>query len=481
NKVHKNEPTLHREDGKNREDALLALAQASEKNQWKFALFGFGWEKHPFLSQYASGQIDNKKMVELYQKAKIVFNPAWSNDETPKPQCKLRHFEVAGTGSFQLTNANKELSQLFEENKEICFYNNNDDLVTKIQYYLDNEQEREAIAKQGYYKAIQEHTLDNRAEQLFTTLKQKYHLQTIKTVKQVHIKQIFIKNYQQLKFELVQLKIDNNLHTYQAIHFLCGKLNVERVEYTALIHLLNDPKINLIAVRSFIESNDSSENWMQPSTEEIDGCFIKEAFLWHEIPQQLKPCIKNSLIYLENKTQNFLLSNFIVKPKSVIKFVDAFIKQNPSELLDLNPIYSGVQSNHLIFSKNASDSISNTESQSLLYLKLLSNYLTRSRHQSKIAVYGALGLMAENTLEYIFTHLPNNLSAIIDNGMAGKILNGYTIQSHQALDTIKPDIIIIAASVSGPEIYESLKLTRAKFLLLPLYDIKHPIWDIITL
>ena len=41
------------------------------------------------------------------------------------------------------------ITNYFKENEEIVLFYNKDDLLNKIQYYLDNPQERERIAEKG--------------------------------------------------------------------------------------------------------------------------------------------------------------------------------------------------------------------------------------------------------------------------------------------------------------------------------------------
>jgi len=54
----------------------------------------------------------------------------------------------------------------FKENEEIVLYNPTDylDIVSKVAYYLENEDERKDIANAGREKVFKEHTIDNRGE-----------------------------------------------------------------------------------------------------------------------------------------------------------------------------------------------------------------------------------------------------------------------------------------------------------------------------
>jgi hypothetical protein len=91
-------------------------------------------------------------MVESINKYKIHFNRNISDD------LNYRTFETLGCQTFLLTNETPGLSDLFEIGKHLVTYNNEGDLFEKIKYYLNNEEERNLIAKNGYNHVIEKHT-----------------------------------------------------------------------------------------------------------------------------------------------------------------------------------------------------------------------------------------------------------------------------------------------------------------------------------
>ena len=478
NKVHKNEPKLHREDGKNREDALLVIAEQAKINNWNFALFGFGWENHPDLSGFAGGQIDNDSMVKIYNQAKIVFNPGWSNDEIPRPQTKLRHFEVPGAGAFQLTNYNYELSELFEENKEICFYHNTQELLANIQYYLEHDNEREQIAKAGHHRALNEHTLDQRVTALFAHMASKWPPRPLaeKEKKALDILQLKITNQSEIPKLIKQLKSED-LESFDAVHFLAGSFSIENIEYNQLSRLIKENNFELLAIRTFFDYQEIAENWLQPSSEEIYGDFLNEQFNWEDLSEYNRNKIKESFVTLEAGKKVFLLSNFIITPTKAIDLLEAFCSNSLSQLESLNALNTGYLINHLTVDKPDYSCDNKFEPH---YIRLLKPVLTKcARLNQRIVMYGAKGLIAERVLDYIFQELPDKLVGIIDNGQAGKTIKNRKIFTHEQLFSFEPDVVLIAATVSGPEIYESLKLKKATIQLIPLYDLEHAVWKIL--
>jgi spore maturation protein CgeB len=67
-------------------------------------------------------------------------------------QTTTRTFEIPASGSFLLAERTEEHESLFEDEKEAIFFNSLEDLKHKVKYYLENNFERESIAKNGHEK-----------------------------------------------------------------------------------------------------------------------------------------------------------------------------------------------------------------------------------------------------------------------------------------------------------------------------------------
>lgn len=75
-------------------------------------------------------------------------------------------FEATGCGALLITDWKKNLSDLFEIDKEIITYKNPQEMTEKIKYYLEHEEERKEIAKAGQQRTLKDHTYKRRMEQL---------------------------------------------------------------------------------------------------------------------------------------------------------------------------------------------------------------------------------------------------------------------------------------------------------------------------
>ena len=82
-------------------------------------------------------------------------------------QIKGRNFEVPGCGGFTLTGRAENLEDYYQGGKEVVSFEDAEDLVKKVYYYLDHDEERAAIAQAGYERTMHEHTYVHRFNEIF--------------------------------------------------------------------------------------------------------------------------------------------------------------------------------------------------------------------------------------------------------------------------------------------------------------------------
>lgn len=95
---------------------------------------------------------------------------------SPVYKLHLRTFEIPMCGGIEFTTYNDELSNYFEEDKEIVFYHSEEEYIDKARFYLkpENYAIRERIKRAARKRAEQEHTWWCRFEKIFQTLNLKY-------------------------------------------------------------------------------------------------------------------------------------------------------------------------------------------------------------------------------------------------------------------------------------------------------------------
>ncbi|MBF2067330.1 MAG: glycosyltransferase [Calothrix sp. C42_A2020_038] len=90
-----------------------------------------------------------------------------SSTQQYSQQIKGRNFEVPSCGGLILTSPADNLEDYYILGQEIICFDDTNDLINKIKYYLEYEQERHAIAQAGYERTLKEHTYTERFNSIF--------------------------------------------------------------------------------------------------------------------------------------------------------------------------------------------------------------------------------------------------------------------------------------------------------------------------
>jgi len=103
--------------------------------------------------------------ADIFRKSKIVFNTAAVDD------FNMRIPESTATGSFLLTEWVPDIEKAgYVDGVHLVTYKTMDEAIEKAHYYLENEQERELIAKTGMEFTLANHTYKHRAEKILSTI-----------------------------------------------------------------------------------------------------------------------------------------------------------------------------------------------------------------------------------------------------------------------------------------------------------------------
>jgi hypothetical protein len=155
----------------------LPLAYPKQKNQeiarnLDIAYVGStDWTKYPERglllkaisdahSKIFVGQATPKKMFEIYEKSKLVFNHSPMND------LNMRFFEAIGSGAVLITNpiVDNGVEDLFEKNTDFLEYSSIEELTSTLEQLLSENETIHSISSNGLKKVLENHTYHHRAE-----------------------------------------------------------------------------------------------------------------------------------------------------------------------------------------------------------------------------------------------------------------------------------------------------------------------------
>lgn len=106
------------------------------------------------------------EMPVIFHNSKINLN---MTAKSIRSGLSLRVFDVLGCEGFLITNYQEELPEYFEIGADLEAYTDSDELITKCEYYLSHEKDRQEIAHNGLVKVQQYHTYEKRLTRILET------------------------------------------------------------------------------------------------------------------------------------------------------------------------------------------------------------------------------------------------------------------------------------------------------------------------
>lgn len=98
-----------------------------------------------------------QEMPFVFANSKINLNITLKSIQSGIP---LRAMDIMGAGGFLLTNFQADFLDYFIPDQDFVYYNDPEDLLDKIEYYLSHDKERQEIARNGYQKVKENHSFE---------------------------------------------------------------------------------------------------------------------------------------------------------------------------------------------------------------------------------------------------------------------------------------------------------------------------------
>ena len=183
--------SINQHPQRNKYIKAIAEVASSGRNEISCAFYLNG-QKNMIPAQvekYNRGPRFGRSMYKALRSGKIVIDARGILEITNHSQQRLvdlagnetanmRIFEATGCGSFLLTEHHENLKEYFEPEVEIETFRNTEELIEKIKYYLEHPEKREAIARKGQERCLNEYSMEVRAVE-FDRIIKKYLKQKI--------------------------------------------------------------------------------------------------------------------------------------------------------------------------------------------------------------------------------------------------------------------------------------------------------------
>jgi spore maturation protein CgeB len=141
-------------------------------HDYNLGVFGDQWTKY-FIRKgqktpsYYKGRVSSEIVNKIYLSSKIVLN---IHHPHSIEGLNTRTFDIPACGAFEIVDYKEGVEKHFVIDKEIVTFRSINELRSKIDFYLENEDLRKSIAERGKQRVLIEHTWVHRAIDIITAL-----------------------------------------------------------------------------------------------------------------------------------------------------------------------------------------------------------------------------------------------------------------------------------------------------------------------
>jgi spore maturation protein CgeB len=134
-------------------------------------VWGPGWRGAgaALAARVAGGYVDGAAKLAIYCGATLSLNPHHPMNDIVG--VNTRAFELAAAGACQVVDLKEELSPLFKPGEEVVAYRDLPELRRQLTHYLAHPDEARAIGDNARRRALAEHTVRHRVEEIIATMR----------------------------------------------------------------------------------------------------------------------------------------------------------------------------------------------------------------------------------------------------------------------------------------------------------------------
>ena len=462
-------------DGKIRSQINAEIYKFCKDNNYSYAIYGSGWNSDTFLKDAWRGFLSDGELNNVINRARIVVGLGFTPDIIPTYHTKLRHFEIAGSGTFQIVNKNPDLEEIFGDS--IAQADGIDELLQKISYYLENEKERELLAEKANRIAVDSCTMEDRIRAIFKYADD-FFARDINGNSDVSEEICGIKTFVsgkdrkglQSAISYLENEIESGITHIRIIdeNSKIFDFNYSLIKKELLIH-------NNIYVSSLFSFANKSQNTMDETRRYLDENAvlitdsIKRDDYWYS-------CVEKSCLGLEFEDYFIPLSGFVFSKDAAADYLRDYINSDYKRFKRIKKINKIVNDTRIWAIGNYCDS---REKKALLDLL--------KKQQSKtLYIWGVSGFLSTKVYEALKENCNYVNIEFIDknSGSSYMELNSEIgtmryriIDPSEFFDKNEKKCNIVITSVfSGVEIRDSILKKMPDCNIFPLYDMNDAVW-----
>jgi spore maturation protein CgeB len=147
----------------------------SEMADYPLKIWGGGWHRARdarVRRLVAGGTVWGRKKLCIYSGSTLSLNQHHPLNDIVG--VNTRAFELAASGACQVVDLKEDLSALFKPGEEVVAYRDLADLKRHLDYYLAHPDEARAIGENALKRALAEHTLRHRLEEMLVVVQRQF-------------------------------------------------------------------------------------------------------------------------------------------------------------------------------------------------------------------------------------------------------------------------------------------------------------------
>jgi hypothetical protein len=116
---------------------------------------------------WAGSEAYMEDFADVIRHIKIFIGQDADTAPSEEKYLSNRSFAVMGCGGFYLCRRTSGIESIYNIGREMDVFDTEDEMVEKVRYYLDNEDERRTIALAGQRRVLTEYTYDQQMRKIF--------------------------------------------------------------------------------------------------------------------------------------------------------------------------------------------------------------------------------------------------------------------------------------------------------------------------